>query len=93
MKNFFKKLFGGGGSGRGRELEAVQYHEYTITPCPRKIGGGWSTEAVIRKRDGENLREHFFIRADTCNNEAGAVALIINKAQALIDQQGDKIFS
>ena len=92
MKNFFKKLFGGG-SGRGRELEAVRYHEDTSTPCPRKIGVGRSTEAVIRKRDGENLREHFFIRADTCNNEAGAVELILNKAQALIDQQGDKIFS
>jgi len=91
MNWFFRKLFGGG--ARAKAHAAVQYHEYTIHPRPRKIGGGWSTEALIRKSDGGRVREHVFIRADVCNNEAGAVALIINKAKRLIDQQGDKIFS
>ena len=85
----------------------MEYDGFSITPCPRKVGGGWSTEAVIRKPvggesaggesvDGESaggeMKQHAFIRADVSTTREAAIALIISKAKTLIDQQRDRIF-
>lgn len=92
---------GAGGATRpGRELPGVDYNGFSIHPRPRRKNGGWTTEAVIRKRDdaaaGHDAgaaREHIFIRADASPGKDEAVALIVSKAKMLIDQQGDSIFS
>lgn len=98
MIRFLKKLFGGGaGTGAtarpAREGPAVEYGGFSISPCPRSAGGGWSTEAVIRKTVDGQARQHAFIRADTSPTREAAAALAISKAKTLIDQQGDGIFS
>jgi len=98
MIRFLKKLFGGGvGTGAtakpAREEPAVEYGGFSISPCPRSVGGGWSTEAVIRKTVDGEARQHAFIRADTSPTREAAAVLAISKARTLIDQQGDEIFS
>ncbi len=84
---------GGGARPPAKKETAVEYNGFSISPCPRKSGGGWSTEAVIRKRVGGEMKQHAFIRADSSLGKEAAVALIISKAKTLIDQRGDKIFS
>lgn len=101
LKRLCKWFNCGGGraksSAAGVELPGVEYNGFTIHPRPRQKGGNWTTEAVIRKRDGDGgdggaIREHIFIRADATPGKDEAVALIIGKAKMLIDQQGDGIF-
>lgn len=91
--SFLRKIFGGGKTTpRANAHAPVHYKDFAIHPQPRKTANGWSTEAVIRKTEGETMREHYFIRADTCSSEEGALALIESKAKTLIDQRGEKIF-
>ncbi len=99
MIKFLKGLLKGNGSERqpkkkatGEEA-AVEYNGYSISPCPRNVGGGWSTEAIIRKEIDGEVKQHKFIRADTSADKEAAVSLIINKARTLIDQQGNTILS
>ena len=93
MIRFFQNLFRSGAASPAKEEPAVEYDGFGISPCPRKVGGGWSTEAIIRKTvDGED-KQHTFIRADSSTTKEAAVSLIISKAKTLIDQQGEKIFS
>ena len=95
MIQFFKKLFAHGSPSPAKA--AAEYDGFSITPCPRKVGGGWSTEAVIRKTAagesaGGEIKQHAFIRADISTTREAAIALIISKAKTLIDQQRDRIF-
>ena len=102
MIQFFKKLFARGSPSPAKAEPAVEYDGFSITPCPRKVGGGWSTEAVIRKPVGgepagaepaaDAMKQHAFIRADISTTREAAIALIISKAKTLIDQQRDRIF-
>ena len=102
MIQFFKKLFAHGSPSPAKAEPAVEYDGFSITPCPRKVGGGWSTEAVIRKPVGgepagaepaaDAMKQHAFIRADISTTRDAAIALIISKAKTLIDQQRDRIF-
>ena len=97
MIQFFKKLFAHGSPSPAKAEPAVEYDGFSITPCPRKVGGGWSTEAVIRKTVGGEsavgeIKQHAFIRADVSTTREAAIALIISKAKTMLDQQGDKIF-
>ena len=85
MLNTIKNWFG---SGDEKPLAGVAYNGYTITPTPKKIPGGYSTEATITRDENH----HNFIRADTSPTRESATELIINKAKTMIDQQGEKIF-
>ena len=98
MIQFFKKLFAHGSPSPAKAEPAVEYDGFSITPCPRKVGGGWSTEAVIRKPvggepAGGEMKQHAFIRADISTTREAAIALIISKAKTMLDQQGERIFS
>lgn len=80
-------------TGAGKELPAVEHNGFSIHPRPRRKNGGWSTEAVIRKRAGDGaMREHIFIRADASPGQDEAAEFIIAKAKMFIDQQGDGMF-
>ena len=92
MANFLKSLFGGGDK-KALPEEAEVYNGYTIQPAPQNVSGGWSTEGVISKEIGGELKSHHFIRADTCGDRDGAVQLTLTKARVLIDQAGDDIFN
>ena len=99
MIKFFKGLLKGNGrehsaeEDAAKEEQAVEYNGFSISPCPRKVGGGWSTEAIIRKQIGDESKQHKFIRADTSASQEAAISLIISKARTLIDQQGEGILS
>lgn len=92
MIEFFKKLLQRGSSSSAQAEAAVEYDGFSINPCPRKVGGGWSTEAVIRKSGGGEVKQHAFIRADVSVTKEAAIVLITSKAKTLIDQQSDRIF-
>lgn len=92
MIKFLKNLFQGSADAPAKQQPPEAYDGFDIIPAPRKITGGWSTEAVIRKVVDGETKQHTFIRADSSVSQEAAVALIISKAKTLIDQQGDKIF-
>jgi hypothetical protein len=52
----------------------------------------WLTAGVIAKQFPEGVKEHRFIRADTCAARDDAVALCIRKAKQIIDERGDRMF-
>ena len=93
MIKFLKGLFQGGASTKQSAVPAAEHAGFSISPCPRHLAGGWSTEAVIHKVINDETKQHAFIRADTSPTQEAAIALIISKAKTLIDQQGEKIFS
>ena len=92
MIKFLKGLLQSGPAS-AKEEPAVEYNDFSIIPSPRKVTGGWSTEALIRKDIDAETKQHAFIRADSSPTKEAAIALIISKAKTLIDQRGDKIFS
>ncbi len=92
MIKFLKGLFQSAPPAPAKEQPAVEYNAFSISPCPRKVGNGWSTEAFIRKTIDGETKQHAFIRADASTTKEAAIALIISKAKTLIDQQGEKIF-
>ena len=73
--------------------EPVEYKEYTIRPAPQKQGGGWNTAGVITKSFPDGVKEHRFVRVDTHTSEDDAIAFSVTKAQQIIDEQGDRLFS
>lgn len=72
--------------------QAVDYKGFSIVPTPRKTPGGWTTEGVISKAQGENARSERFIRADVLMSEEEAVGYSVSKAKKIIDEQGDRLF-
>lgn len=89
---FLRKLFGGE-DGAEDAGEPVEYKGYFITPTPKQVSSGFSTEGVIGKdMDGER-RSHRFIRADVHSSKEVAMESSIEKAKRIIDEQGDRMFS
>jgi hypothetical protein len=89
-----KSLFGGSDAPQktGNSV-SVEYDSYTIIAEPQQNGGQWQVRGRIEKQDGEELKSHVFIRADTLPGETEAANEMIRKAKMMIDQQGDSIFS
>jgi hypothetical protein len=55
-------------------------------------GGSWRIGARIEKEIDGEIKSHRMIRADTLQSFEDAVKASLNKAQMLVDQQGDQIF-
>ena len=72
--------------------QAVEYRGFTILPQPVRQGGQFLTAGLIAKDFPEGRKEHRFIRADTVASEAEACSLMVQKAQRLVDEQGDRLF-
>lgn len=87
------RLFGGGGketpAPRG---EAVEHNGFLIYPEPIRQGGQFLTAGTIAKDYPEGRKEHRFIRADTHSSAEDAGRLMVQKAQRLIDELGDRLF-
>ena len=77
----------------GESLDSIEFEGYDITPAPKKQGGTYSTAGYIRKSadDGE-VKEHYFIRADTHSDIDQAREHTIFKAKQIIEQLGDRMF-
>ncbi|TPE50327.1 transcriptional regulator [Maribrevibacterium harenarium] len=87
------KLFSGGQESANQpSVEAVEYQGFLIQPAPMKDQGQYRVAATITKGEGENLREHKFIRSDLLGSFDECVELTVRKAKLTIDQLGDNIF-
>ena len=75
------------------ELELEDYEGYKIKPAPRKQQGSFNTAGYIYKPDSSGeLREHYFIRADTHADFDVACEHSVFKAKQIIDESGERIF-
>jgi len=88
----FLRGLGGAKSEDPSTHEAVDYKGFSIVPTPHKAQGGWTTEGIISKADGDNTRSERFIRADMLMSEEDAVGYSVAKAKKIIDEQGDRLF-
>ncbi len=89
---FLKSIFGGGNKENTAE-PTVTYKGFQIQVSPQNTNGGWTTEAIITMQKEEQQLTHHFIRADVSSDREGAASLAVSKAQSMIDQVGEKIFT
>lgn len=91
---FLGQLFGakGGDAAPGESAEGVEYKGHMIHPAARREGSQWLTVGVIRRRFGDEVKEHHFIRADMYASKEVADAFSVTKAKQIIDEQGDGLF-
>lgn len=90
--SFLKKLFGGG-AGRGSVAAAEMHEGYIIQPLPMEEGGQYRLCAEIRKEVDGEMKTHRLIRADVFPTAEQAVDAARLKAQQVIREQGDRIFT
>ncbi len=88
------RLFGAGGESNSGTpaTEAVEHRGFLIYPQPIRQGGQFLTAGLIVKDYPEGRKEHRFVRADTHGGEEEARRLMVQKAQRLIDEMGDRLF-
>jgi hypothetical protein len=71
---------------------SVEYKGYTITPAPEREPSGWRVAGTISKGTGGDRKVHRLERADTAPDREAIVAMTVEKAKRVIDEQGDRIF-
>jgi hypothetical protein len=86
------KLFGGSGGTASAPSEAVEYKGYQIVADPLANGSQFNVAGFIRKDFPDGAKEHRFVRADTHGSRDDAAGHSVQKAQQLIDEQGDRLF-
>lgn len=94
--SFFKRLFGGGGSGESRAKaeasEPLEYKGYVVRATPFKDGGQYQCCGVITREIDGAVKEHRFIRADKFSSLEEAFGITLRKGQQIVDEQGDRMF-
>lgn len=93
LKKILGSLFSGSDKESGKKHQTYQYSGFDVTPCPKSMANGWSTEAMIEKVVNGETKSHHFIRSDHSGSEDAALELITSKVKMCIDQQGVRIFS
>jgi hypothetical protein len=94
LGRLFGRLFGGGGGETAAPRgEAVEHSGFLIYPQPIRQGGQFLTAGTIAKDYPDGRKEHRFVRADTHGSEEDAKRLMVQKAQRLIDELGDRLFA
>ena len=91
--SWLKKIFGGGDGGASKTGAAQEYKGYAITATPIKESGQWRMAGVITKEIGGVTKEHRFVRADLFSSKDEAEQFAFVKAQLIIDQSGEGMFS
>jgi hypothetical protein len=88
------RLFGGGAKeAPAVAREAIEHNGFLIYPEPIRQGGQFLTAGTIAKDYPDGRKEHRFIRADTHGSAEDASRLMVQKAQRLIDEMGDRLFA
>lgn len=96
LGNLFGKLFGGStdaGADNATAAEPVEYNGFTIVAAPLKEGSQFKTAGSISKQIDGETQTATFIRADNHADRQSAVTHTERKAQQIIDEQGDAMFS
>ncbi len=97
LTGLFGKLFGGGGeapaeTAEGERGEAEDYNGFKIYPAPKPSGSQWNLAGYVAKEVDGEVKEHYFIRADTYASKDDAVRYSLRKGRQLVDEQGAKLF-
>jgi hypothetical protein len=94
LGKWFGRLLGGGGKSEASRAaaEVVEHNGFLIYPAPVRQGGQFLTAGTIAKDYPDGRKEHRFVRADTHGSEEDAKRLMVQKAQRLIDEMGDRLF-
>jgi len=94
--SFWKRIFGGGGSQEpeGPKTTAeVEHNGFVIRAQPYRAGNGqYQTAGIVMKGEGETLREHRFVRADSFPSIDDATEFSLRKGRQLVDEQGERMF-
>ena len=95
VMKFFRGLFAGGEArGDASAPEAsVEYNGYTITPEPEKGPNGWRIVGTISREVAGEVKVYRLGRADTSTDREAIVAMTIEKARRVIDEQGERLFT
>lgn len=94
LGSLFGKWFGGGDSSvESDAAQSIEYNGYAISANPIKEGGQYRTAGTISKEIDGEMRRAQFIRADNHADRDSAIAHAERKAQQIIDEQGDALFS
>lgn len=86
------RLFGGSGGGDVEPPAAIEYNGFRIIPTPIPEGRVFRLSARIEKGEGDAVKVHELIRADTLESIEQANEASVNKAKQMIDQMGDRVF-
>ncbi|MBB3142085.1 HlyU family transcriptional regulator [Halomonas sp. THAF12] len=96
LKKLLSGLFGQGETtpAAAPEGEPVNYQGYLIVPQAENMGGQFRVSGWIRKPrgEGEEMLEHRFERSDVVPGREACDALMVSKAERLIDELGDDLF-
>jgi hypothetical protein len=93
LGKLFGRLLGGGGESQAAAtVEAIEHNGFLIYPQPIRQGGQFLTAGTIAKDYPDGRKEHRFVRADTHSSEEDAKRLMVQKAQRLIEEMGDRLF-
>ena len=87
-----KGLFAGAPSAAEKTEDIIEYQGFHIQPAPMKDGGQYRVAAIITKGEGEEQKNHQFIRSDLMPNRDECIEITLRKTKLTIDQLGDKIF-
>ena len=82
-----------GSEPQHKPAESVEHEGYVIEPAPIKEGGQYRLAAKITKQVDGETKTHHLIRADLFGEFDDAVKFAVAKAQQVIKEQGDKMFS
>jgi hypothetical protein len=86
---FWSKWFSASVASDDSPAKTLEYKGYVIEARPYKDGAQWQLAGRISK-DG---KVHNFVRADKFASKDEAADIAMSKAQLIIDQSGDRIFS
>ncbi|SBS27516.1 Transcriptional activator HlyU [Marinomonas spartinae] len=88
-----KGLFSGGDTAPEQQKEdAQEYKGFEIVPAPIKEGSQFRVAAIISKGEGEDRKEHNFIRSDLIPGRDECIEITVRKTKLFIDQLGDNLF-
>lgn len=87
-----KSLFAAGPSPTAKAEDPIEYNDFVIVPAPMPEGGQFRVSAIITKGEGDDKKQHTFIRSDLIASKEECIRITIRKAQITIDQLGDGIF-
>ncbi|WP_432453174.1 MULTISPECIES: HlyU family transcriptional regulator [unclassified Agarivorans] len=87
----FKKLFESTPTP-AKSYPEQEYKGFIIAACPQSANGQYRVSAMISKTIADEVKQHHFIRSDTCASAEDAAELAVHKCKTFIDQMGDQIF-